>query len=176
MSPRRSARSAGLLLYRSPGTHLELLLAHMGGPLWARKDEKAWTLPKGEYDENEDAYAAARREFAEELGSEPPDGTPLALGEVRQSGGKTVTAWALPGDLDIATVRSNDFELEWPPRSGQLRRFPEIDRAQWFPADAARVRLVTAQAEFVDRLVQALHHRSRYGASQTDPDAQEGPA
>ena len=164
------------MLYRSSGPDLEVLLAHMGGPLWARKDERAWSLPKGEYEADEDPYAAARREFAEELGSEPPDGEPLALGEVRQSSGKIVTAWALPGELDVATVHSNEFELEWPPRSGQLRSFPEVDRAQWFRADEARVKLVTAQAAFVDRLVQALDHRSRYGASQTDPAAQKGPA
>ena len=167
-------RSAGLLLYRASAAGPELLLAHMGGPLWARKDDRAWTLPKGEYGETEDAYAAARREFAEELGSEPPVGEPLPLGEVRQSGGKVVTAWALAGDLDVTTVHSNEFELEWPPRSGRVQRFPEIDRAAWFPPDVARAKLVTAQAAFVDRLVDALHdsavgRTARYGASQTFP-------
>jgi predicted NUDIX family NTP pyrophosphohydrolase len=162
-------RSAGLLLFRPTASGPELLLAHMGGPLWARKDDRAWTLPKGEYDDTEDAYAAARREFAEELGSEPPTGDPLPLGEVRQSGGKVVTAWALAGDLDVAGVHSNDFELEWPPRSGRLQRFPEIDRAEWFPPEIARAKLVAAQAEFVDRLTRALAGTARYGASQTFP-------
>ena len=173
MAAGRRVTSAGLLLYRSPGPHLELLLAHMGGPLWARKDDRAWSLPKGEYDETEDAYAAARREFAEELGSEPPDVEPLPLGEVRQSGGKVVTAWALPGDLDVDTVVSNTVELEWPPRSGRTLRVPEVDRAGWFPPDVARAKLVAAQAAFVDRLLQALADPSRYGASQTDPAMQE---
>ena len=167
-------RSAGLLLFRPTAAGPELLLAHMGGPLWARKDDRAWSLPKGEYDDTEDAYAAARREFAEELGSEPPAGEPLPLGEVRQSGGKVVTAWALAGDLDVTTVRSNDFVLEWPPRSGRTQRFPEIDRAAWFPPEVARAKLVAAQAEFVDRLVDALDNSApgdtaRYGVSHTFP-------
>ncbi len=141
----------------------------MGGPLWASKDDRAWSLPKGEYLETEDAYAAARREFAEELGSEPPAGEPLELGEVRQTSGKIVTAWALPGDLDVSTVRSNDFELEWPPRSGRVQRFPEIDRAAWFVPDIARVKLIIAQAAFVDRLVHALAPPSQYGVSHVSP-------
>ncbi|WP_375481387.1 NUDIX domain-containing protein [uncultured Jatrophihabitans sp.] len=175
MAPRTRLPSAGLLLYRLEPAGLELLLAHMGGPLWASKDDRAWTVPKGEYDDTEDAYAAARREFAEELGSEPPDGDPVPLGEIRQSGGKRVTAWALPGDLDVTTVQSNDFELEWPPRSGRTQTFPEIDRAAWFDPGTARSKLVTAQSAFVDRLEQALAVGNRYGASQTPRPPQEDP-
>ena len=163
-------RSAGLLLYRQAATGIEVLLAHPGGPFWASKDERAWSLPKGEYLEPEDPYAAARREFAEELGSQPPEGTPLPLGEVRQAGGKVVTAWALPGDLDVTTVHSNDVELEWPPRSGRVRRFPEVDRAAWFPPDLAQSKLVTAQAAFVDRLLHHLDGAARYGVSHTPPE------
>jgi predicted NUDIX family NTP pyrophosphohydrolase len=125
----------------------------MGGPLWSRKDEHAWTIPKGEYAADEDPLAAARREFAEELGSPPPDGPWLALGDVRQSGGKAVTAWAVEGQFDPQTAVSNTFELEWPPRSGRLQSFPEVDRAAWFDVDTARTKLIAAQAAFLDRLV-----------------------
>lgn len=166
MPPRRSA---AILLYRHGAAGPELLLAHPGGPLWAKKDARAWSLPKGEYDGTEDAYAAARREFAEELGSAPPDVEPMPLGEVRQASGKIVTAWALPGDLDVSTVRSNDVELEWPPRSGRVQRFPEIDRAAWFGPAAARVKLISAQAAFVDRFLQAIDEPSQYGVSHTHP-------
>jgi len=133
-----------------------VLLAHMGGPLWSRKDEHAWTIPKGEYTADEDPLAAARREFAEELGSPPPDGAWLELGEVRQSGGKTVTAWAVEGEFDPETAVSNTFELEWPPRSGRLQSFPEIDRVAWFDVDTARAKLIAAQVAFLDRLVDAM--------------------
>jgi predicted NUDIX family NTP pyrophosphohydrolase len=128
----------------------------MGGPLWSRKDEHAWTIPKGEYTADEDPLAAARREFAEELGSPPPDGPWLELGEVRQSGGKTVTAWAVEGEFDPETAVSNTFELEWPPRSGRLQSFPEIDRVAWFDVDTARAKLIAAQVAFLDRLVDAM--------------------
>jgi predicted NUDIX family NTP pyrophosphohydrolase len=148
-----TVRSAGLLLYRRPGP--ELLLVHMGGPYWARKDAGAWTIPKGEY-ADEDPVAAARREFAEELGSPPPDGPLLELGSVRQRGGKTVQAWAVEGDFDVATLVSNTFEIEWPPRSGRRASFPEVDRAEWFDPDTARRKIVAAQAEFVDRLAASL--------------------
>lgn len=146
-------RSAGLLLYRVDPDGIRVLLAHMGGPFWAAKDERAWTIPKGEFAPDEDALAAAQREFAEELGTPPPADVPyLELGEVRQSGGKLVTAWAVEGDLDPATVVSNTVELEWPPRSGRRQSFPEIDRADWFDLDTARRKLISAQAVFVDRL------------------------
>ncbi|POX38716.1 DNA mismatch repair protein MutT [Streptomyces sp. Ru73] len=145
-------RSAGLLLYRRTGTGVELLLAHMGGPLWARRTAGAWTLPKGEYVPPEEPLAAARREFREELGLPPPEGPYVPLGEVRQSGGKTVTAWAVEGDLDPASIVPGTFETEWPRGSGTLRTFPEIDRVAWHTPDRAVEVLITAQRAFVDRL------------------------
>jgi predicted NUDIX family NTP pyrophosphohydrolase len=149
-------RSAGLLLYRVRDGAPEVLLGHMGGPFWARKDERAWSIPKGEYGDDEDPLAAARREFVEETGSPPPDGEAVPLGEVRQSGGKRVVAWALEGDLDPATVRSNTFVMEWPPRSGRQQEFPEIDRAAWFDLDAARRKVVKGQVALLDALEQLL--------------------
>jgi len=149
--------SAGILLYRQSAASLEVLLVHPGGPVWARRDHGAWSVPKGEYVEGEEEpLAAARREFAEELGSPPPDGEPLDLGEVRQKSGKRVRAWALAGDLDAAAARSNTFAMEWPPRSGQIREFPEIDRAEWFPLAEARERINPAQAAFLNRLAETL--------------------
>ena len=150
------ARSAGILLFRRGPDGPEVLLVHPGGPFWARRDEGVWSIPKGEHDDGEDPMAAARREFEEETGSAPPPGELIELGEVRQRSGKRVTAWAAEGDLDPDAVRSNTFEIEWPPRSGRRREFPEIDRAAWFGADEARRRLVAAQAEFVDRLLALL--------------------
>jgi predicted NUDIX family NTP pyrophosphohydrolase len=147
-----SKRSAGLLLYRVRDEGLEVFLAHMGGPFWARKDEGAWTIVKGEYEEPEDPFAAARREFLEETGTHPPAGRTLDLGEVRQSSGKRVVAWAIEGDLDPASVRSNTFTVEWPPRSGLMREFPEIDRAEWFDTATARRKLIKAQVPFIDAL------------------------
>ena len=130
----RTARSAGILLYRRGSAGgLEVLLVHPGGPIWARRDAGVWSIPKGEYGDDEEPLTAARREFAEELGSPAPDDAPpLDLGEVRQKSGKRVRAWALPGDLDAAVVTSNTFEMQWPPRSGRMQAFPEVDRAQWF--------------------------------------------
>jgi predicted NUDIX family NTP pyrophosphohydrolase len=148
--------SAGLLLHRIRDGRREVLLGHMGGPFWARKDEGAWSILKGEYAEGEDPLAAARREFEEETGSAAPAGAALELGEVRQSSGKRVTAWAVEGDFDPSTLRSNTFEIEWPPRSGRMREFPEIDRAAWFDTATARTKLVRAQTAFVDRLEQAV--------------------
>lgn len=144
--------SAGVLLYRRSGGALEVLLAHMGGPFWARKDEGAWSIVKGEHGDDEDGYAAARREFREETGLEAPVAEPLDLGEVRQSGGKRVTAWGLEGDLDPAAIVPGTFSIEWPPRSGRQQEFPEIDRVAWFDCATARRKLVAAQAAFVDRL------------------------
>jgi predicted NUDIX family NTP pyrophosphohydrolase len=149
-------RSAGLLLFRRVEAGVEVLLGHMGGPFWARKDAGAWTMPKGEYEPDEEPLAAARREFTEELGLPVPEGEPVALGEVRQSGGKTVTAWALAGDLDPAQVVPGTFELEWPPRSGTKREFPELDRVAWFPLDEAAAKVVGAQRAFLDRLAELL--------------------
>jgi predicted NUDIX family NTP pyrophosphohydrolase len=152
------ARSAGLLLYRHNGDGgLEVLLGHLGGPFWAKKDCGAWGIFKGEYvPGEEDPLDAARREFEEETGSPPPAGEPLALGETRQSTGKLVVAWALEGDLDADSVESNSFEMEWPPRSGRRESFPEIDRAAWFDTATARRKLLPAQVAFVDELERLL--------------------
>ncbi|MFI8091678.1 NUDIX domain-containing protein [Streptomyces sp. NPDC086080] len=150
----KGSRSAGLLLFRRTGDGIEVLLGHMGGPFFARRDTGAWTVPKGEYDPDEPAWEAARREFQEELGLPPPDGEALLLGEVRQSGGKTVTAWAIEADLDPATVVPGTFEMEWPPKSGRTREFPELDRVAWFALDRAREVIVSAQAAFLDRLAE----------------------
>jgi len=152
------ARSAGIVLYRHAGADgtLEVLLVHPGGPLWARRDAGAWSVPKGEYDDDEEPLSAALREFEEELGAPPPGGEPLDLGEVRQKSGKLVHAWALAGDLDVGAVLSNTFTLEWPPRSGRMREFPEIDRAEWFDLAQAKERIIPAQAELLDRLQAAL--------------------
>ena len=146
------ARSAGILLHRTRGGVREVLLVHPGGPLWTRRDAGAWSVPKGEYDDGEDAFAAARREFEEELGLEPPDGPADDLGEIRQKSGKVVRAWALAGELDVGRVRSNTFELEWPPRSGRIQEFPEVDRAQWFELELAREKINPAQIALLDRL------------------------
>lgn len=150
------ARSAGLLLWRpgGAGTGRQVLIAHMGGPLWAKKDERAWSIPKGEYGPDENARVAAAREFAEELGSPPPDGSWRELGEVTQRNGKIVTAWALEGDFDTSTFVSNTFDMEWPPRSGRRQTFPEMDRAEWVDIDIARRKLVAAQTTFLDRLLE----------------------
>lgn len=155
-------RSAGILLYRhgSDATadstaEPEVLIGHMGGPFWARKDEAAWSIPKGEYSSDEEPEVAARREFREELGVDPPDGPLLPLGEVRQSG-KIVVVWALEGDLDPGKISPGTFTLEWPPRSGTVREFPELDRVAWMTMSEARPRLVTAQRGFLDRLSAAV--------------------
>ena len=137
---------------------MEVLLAHPGGPFHARKDLGAWTIPKGEVEPGEELVDVARREFAEETGHPSPAGDPVSLGTIRQRGGKLVHAWALPGDLDPATARSNSFSLEWPPGSGRLQAFPEIDRVAWFDLGEARLRLKDAQVAFLDRLVEALAH------------------
>jgi len=144
--------SAGLLLYRRRVREIEVLLAHMGGPFWSRKDAGAWSLPKGEYEGDEEPLAAARREFAEELGLPAPAGRALDLGTIKQAGGKVVQAWALEGDLDTDAVRSNSFELEWPRGSGTVQSFPEVDRAAWFDLQSARVKLVKGQLGFLERL------------------------
>ncbi|MFI1291959.1 NUDIX domain-containing protein [Streptomyces sp. NPDC020792] len=154
MSARRGRRSAGLLLYRRSGDGLEVLLGHMGGPFFARREAGAWTVPKGEYDPEEPAWEAARREFREELGVPPPDGEAVPLGEVRQTNGKTVTAWAIEGDLDPAAIVPGTFTMEWPPRSGRTQEFPELDRVAWLGLDRAREVIVTAQTAFLDRLAE----------------------
>jgi predicted NUDIX family NTP pyrophosphohydrolase len=147
--------SAGILLHRlAAGGDLEVLLVHPGGPLWARRDAGAWSIPKGECRDGEQPLDAARREFAEELGLDVPPGEGDDLGEVRQRGGKVVHAWAIAGDIDAAVIESNTFTLEWPPRSGVSREFPEVDRAEWFTLERARDRINPAQAELLDRLAE----------------------
>jgi predicted NUDIX family NTP pyrophosphohydrolase len=150
--PPASPRSAGILLYRRTGGALQVLLVHPGGPFWARKDVGVWSIPKGEHASDEDPLAAARREFEEELGTAPPSGEPVDLGEVRQKSGKIVRAWALAGDLDTAVIQSNCFTLEWPPHSGRMQEFPEVDRAGWFGLADARDKILAAQAALLDRL------------------------
>jgi len=147
--------SAGLLLYRIVEQRVEVLLVHMGGPFWARKDEHAWSIPKGEYDEGEDAADAAVREFTEELGAAPPDAATIELGTARQSG-KTVTVFAREGDFDAAAAVSNTFSLQWPPRSGRFQDFPEVDRAEWFDLPTAGTKLVKGQVAFLTRLAGLL--------------------
>jgi predicted NUDIX family NTP pyrophosphohydrolase len=147
--------SAGLLVFRERAGELEVLLAHMGGPYWARKDDGAWSIPKGELDEAEQPLAAARREFVEELGHPPPEGALLELGEVRQRAGKRVVAFAVEGDFDPQQLRPGTFELQWPPRSGRRQEFPEVDRVAWFDLETARRKLVSGQAELLDRLAAA---------------------
>lgn len=147
-------RSAGLLLFRHTDDGLEVLLGHMGGPFFAKRDAGAWTVPKGEYEPDEPAWDAARREFQEELGLAPPDGEAVPLGEVKQSGGKIVTVWAVEADLDPATIVPGTFVMEWPPRSGRTQEFPELDRVAWLGVDRAREVVVKAQAAFLDRLAE----------------------
>ena len=153
-------RSAGILMYRREGEDILLLLVHPGGPFWVKKDFGSWSIPKGEYAVGEDALAAARREFAEETGY-TPQGEFQPLGEITQSGGKRVAAWAVSGDFDPQTLISNRFEMEWPPRSGQIRSFPEVDRAAWFTAAEARERLLRAQTTFIDRLLDRISEEDR---------------
>ncbi|MGW7536899.1 NUDIX domain-containing protein [Amycolatopsis sp. NPDC054798] len=148
-------RSAGVLVFRRGAGGVEVLLGHMGGPFWAKKDSAAWSLPKGEIEEGEEPEVAARREFEEELGVPVPEGEWVALGEVRQSG-KVVTAWAVEGDVDPAEVVPGTFELEWPPRSGRVQEFPEVDRVEWFGVEVAREKLVKGQRGFLDRLVEVV--------------------
>lgn len=145
-----------MLLFRRLDGEPEVLLVHPGGPYWSRRDEGAWSLPKGEVETHEEPLSVARREFAEELGADPPEAPVAELGEVRQPGGKLVTAWALEGDLDADAVRSNTFTLEWPPGSGTMREFPEVDRAAWFSIEAARAKLLKGQLPFLDRLAELL--------------------
>lgn len=149
-------RSAGIVLYRRPADGVQVLLGHMGGPFWARKDAGGWSIPKGELEPDEDALTAARREFQEELGLPVPDGELVGLGEVKQSSGKVVTAWALAGDLDPALVVPGTFEMEWPRGSGKVKEFPEIDRADWFDLATAAEKIVAGQRPLLDRLAELL--------------------
>jgi predicted NUDIX family NTP pyrophosphohydrolase len=151
------ATSAGLLLYRIlPEGEVELLIAHPGGPFWARRDAAAWSVPKGEYQADEDPLDAAYREFEEEVGLTAPPGQAVFLGERRQPGGKRVSVWALEGDLDVTHASSNTFALEWPRGSGRTQEFPEVDRVEWVSVEVARRKLVKGQAPFLDVLLEAV--------------------
>jgi predicted NUDIX family NTP pyrophosphohydrolase len=149
-------RSAGILMYRGRGPELEVLLAHPGGPFWANKDDGAWSIPKGEFDEAEEPLVCAIREFGEELGSRP-EGQFIELGEIAQPSRKIVVAFAVEGDFNPTTLKSNRFELEWPPKSGRMQSFPEVDRAAWFAPHLAKVKILPGQQGFIDRLLAALH-------------------
>ncbi len=148
--------SAGLLLYRFVDDKLEVLIGHPGGPFWARKDDGAWSIPKGEYTEGEDPWTVAQREFEEELGNKAPAGPRIDFAPVKQPSGKVITAFAVRGDLDLEGTFSNTFELEWPRGSGNVREFPEIDRVGWFSVAAARSKLLKGQQPLLDRLLAAL--------------------
>lgn len=158
-------RSAGILLFRRNGGRTEFLLVHPGGPFWAKKDAGAWSIPKGQIESDEEPRACAMRELEEELGPAPeldPEQL-IELGSIRQRAGKVVEAWAAEADFDPATLSSNTFSMEWPPRSGSLQEFPEVDRAGWFDLSAARVKILSAQAEFLDRLLDRLEGEAASG-------------
>jgi predicted NUDIX family NTP pyrophosphohydrolase len=144
--------SAGLLLFKRVGDETQVFLVHPGGPFWKNKDDGAWSIPKGEYGAGEEPLAVARREYEEELGSPPPEGEYLSLGEIRQAGGKIVSAWAIEGDFDPARLKSNTFEIEWPPKSGKRASFPEVDRGAWFLLAEAKAKILTGQRLFLERL------------------------
>jgi len=151
-----AVESAGLVLYRVREDKTEVLLVHPGGPFWKRRDEGVWSIPKGEIEPGETRLDVARREFEEELGMPAPDGDVAPLGSIRQAGGKVVHAWAVPGDVDVSRISSDTFTVEWPPRSGRMQEFPEVDRAAWFDLATARQKMLPAQSAFLDRLEQRL--------------------
>jgi predicted NUDIX family NTP pyrophosphohydrolase len=144
--------SAGLLVYKYHNDKLKVLLVHPGGPFWAKKDMASWSIPKGEYTEDEEPLAVAYREFKEETGQETPRGKPSELGSVKQPSGKLITTWAIKGDVDVSNVESNYFEMEWPPRSSQIQKFPEIDKAEWFDLKTAHLKILPGQKSFLEKL------------------------
>jgi len=148
--------SAGILVYKHEGNELKVLLVHPGGPLYVKKDDGVWSVPKGELDGSEDHLQAAYREFEEELGMPTPAAEPKDLGTIKQKSGKTVYVWAVEGDLDLGGFTCNTFSMEWPPKSGKMQEFPECDRAEWFDTQTARQKLNEAQVEFLDRLEQSI--------------------
>ena len=150
-------QSAGILIYKKTESGVEVLLGHPGGPFWAKKDTGAWSIPKGEYTEDEDPLTAAKREFQEEIGQLAPNGDYLELGEAKRKDGKTIRAWAVQANIDASAISSNTFEIEWPPKSGKKQKFPEIDKAAWFPLEAASPKLHQGQAIFLERLAKELH-------------------
>ena len=163
MTDKRGRVSAGILLWRSPTDRIEVLLAHPGGPAWTKKDLGHWTVPKGEIEPGEERMDVARREFLEETGHAVPAGPLIELGQITQKSGKVVLAWAVRGDLDPSQAVSNTFDMEWPPRSGRMQSFPEIDRVEWFDLDEAARRLKPAQVPFLERLQAALAHQPEGG-------------
>jgi predicted NUDIX family NTP pyrophosphohydrolase len=150
-------QSAGLVVYRLTNGQPEVLIAHMGGPFHAKKDAGHWSIPKGEFEEGQDPIETARREFEEELDKTVPPGEWQELGSITYKNGKEVTAWALEGDLDVSEIKSNTFKIEWPPRSGKIQEFPEIDRAGWFSLPEAAGKLISEQVAFLERLANLLH-------------------
>jgi predicted NUDIX family NTP pyrophosphohydrolase len=152
-------KSAGLIMYRFRGNILEVLIGHMGGPFWAKKDEGAWSILKGEFDDDENPLEAAKREFEEETGIKP-DGKFLELSPIKQPSGKQVFAWAFAGNCDPSEIVSNTFKMEWPPKSGKMAEFPEIDKADWFPTKTARLKILKGQRGFIDELVSILEYAS----------------
>lgn len=149
-------QSAGILLYRVTKKGPQVLLVHPGGPFWAKKDMGAWSIPKGEFPEDEELLTAAKREFAEETGTPAPEGDLIPLGTTKLSSGKVIHAWALPGDLNAGTVKSNTFAVEWPPRSGVMQEFPEVDKAAWYLLDEAKVKIHKGQLPFIEALAEHL--------------------
>jgi predicted NUDIX family NTP pyrophosphohydrolase len=168
----RARLSAGLLLYRVRRDTLEVMLVHMGGPFWARKDGGAWSIPKGEHERSEKPLEAARREFAEETGLMAPTREPIDLGTVKQPSGKLIRAFAVEADADVSAIRSNSFELEWPRGSGRVQKFPEVDRAGWFDLESARTKLVRGQVPFLQALVGLVAERA---VSHSAPGEREAP-
>lgn len=158
--------SAGLVVYKFEDGELKVLLAHMGSPWWAKKDKGAWTIPKGEYTD-EEPLAAAKREFKEELGLDPPVGQLIELGSIEQNNNKTVTAWAIEADLDASDTKSNTVNIEWPPKSGQFQDFPEIDRAAYLSLEEAAEKLVAGQAELLNRLAEKLDYQKPAAPTQS---------
>jgi predicted NUDIX family NTP pyrophosphohydrolase len=153
-----SVHSGGILLFKYVDGRLRVMLVHPGGPFWAKKDEGAWSIPKGILEETEGALEAARREFKEETGFDV-DGQFIELGQLKQPGGKIVHAWALESELDVKNIRSNTFRLQWPKNSGNVKEYPEIDKAQWFDVNEAKKKILKGQAEFIDRLIEKLANR-----------------
>lgn len=150
-------QSAGLLVYRKTADQVEVLLVHPGGPFWSKKDTHAWSIPKGEYKDSEAPFEVAKREFKEEIGQEAPNGEYLELGEIKQTGGKRIVAWAIEKDLGPIEVKSNTFKIEWPPKSGQQQEFPEVDKADWFDLPTASAKLHPGQNEFLKQLAEKLN-------------------
>lgn len=172
--PRKN--SAGLLLFRQVSEDLEVLLMHPGGPFWAKKDDGAWSIPKGEFEDDEDPFEAAKREFKEETGAAPPTGEVIPLEPLRQPSGKTVYAWAVKGDFDPAALKSNTFSMEWPPRSGRHQEFPEVDRASWLSIEAARRKILKGQVAFLTQLQEKLRtpRQAPEGGDSTRSSAEPG--